>query len=221
MAKAYATVLCSLLVILVSGCSGSPTAPSDLPGSWFAPAVPLPTTDARFDGTFYDALVHGARDFAASSPLRRLTVSPSVYLQRTGLSDAFVAQLEQTFREEIPAFTGGALSLARFETGDTLRPDAAGWIVIELRADDTAACGLTKLGASAGHMWINTTARCARRGEPVPFASLFAHEMGHALGFYHVDSGLMQPDVTFDQQLTERERFHGAIAYTQPVVSLR
>lgn len=192
-----------------------------MPSGWLTPSAPMPTTDPRFDQGFYNQLAHGTYEFGTSTPLHHLTQSPSVYLQRTGLSDAFVAQIEQTFRDEIPAFTGGALTLAQFQTGTTLKPDADGWIVIELGLDDAAACGLTKLGAAAGHMWINTAGKCARRGEITAFASLYAHEMGHALGFYHVEYGLMQASVTFDQTLTERERFHGAVAYTQANGSTR
>lgn len=211
MTKRLGVVLFAMLAVR---CGGAPMAPSAEPFTWLTPSAPLPVTNPRFDQSFYNELAHGTLE-APSAPLRRLMQSPSVYLQRTGLSDAFVGQIEQTFKDEIPAFTGGVLTLARFESGEALRPDADGWIVIELAHDEAAACGNTKLGASAGHMWINTKASCARRGEPVAFPSLFAHEMGHALGFYHVDAGLMQPNVTYDQSLTEREQFHGAVAYTQ------
>lgn len=209
---------CILLIALASvGCgSASPVAPS-AGFSWLTPSAPLPTTNPQFDQTFYNALAHGTLEMGTSAPLRRLLQSPSIYLQRAGLSDAFVAQVEQTYRQEIPAFTGGALTLARFETGESPRPEADGWIVIELRNDDAADCGSTKLGASAGHMWINTASKCERGGSLL--VSIFAHELGHALGFYHVDSGLMQPFVTVDQTLTAREQYHGAVAYTQAIGS--
>lgn len=194
-----------LLALLAIRCGSNPIAPST--ASWFAPS--LPTTDARFDATFYNELVHGTLE-APSMPARRLWQSPSVYLQRTGLSDAFVAQIEQTIREEIPAFTGNALHLAQWETGTALKPDTDGWIVIELR-DDAGDCGRTIVGASAGHVIINTADKCLRRDALL--TAIFAHEIGHALGFYHVDAGLMQAYVTVDQTLTERERFHGAVAY--------
>lgn len=221
--KARAIVPVLLLALMAIRCGGAPASPSapSLASLLAPPAVPLPV-DTRFEPSFYRDLAHGTYEApTAPAPVRRWLRSPSVYLQRRGLSDAFVAMLEQTFREEIPAFTGGALVLDRFESGVELRPDVEGWIVIELGTDDAKACGLTKLGAEAGHMWINAAAKCARRGEPVAFPSLFAHEMGHALGFYHVAEGLMQPTVTFEQGLTEREKYHGAAMYAQPNGSTR
>lgn len=211
-------IIIGVAVLLCAGCAGnSPIAPSSTGFSWLTPSAPLPTTNPQFDQSFYNALAHGTLEMGTSTPLHRLMQSPSIYLQRAGLSDAFVAQIEQTYREEIPAFTGGALTLARFEAGETTRAEAGGWIVIELRNDGAADCGSTKLGASAGHIWINTAAKCQRDGSL--YLSIFAHELGHALGFYHVDSGLMQPYVTKDQQLTDREQLHGAVAYTQALGS--
>lgn len=210
------------LALVTFGCGSNPVAPST--SNWLAPSLPLPTTDARFDPAFFNELAHGTLEFpdAPPAPLHRLTQSPSVYLQRTGLSDAFVAQIEQMFREEIPAFTGGALTLNQFQSGEALKPDTSDWIVIELRTDDPPNCGATTFGLFGSHVQINMASRCALRGQTIPPAALFAHEMGHALGFYHVDAGLMQTYYSIDapeQTLTDREKYHGAVAYTQAIGS--
>lgn len=200
--------------LLTSGCGGGPTAPSAVPPSgWLGLSAPLPTSDPRFNADFYQQLVRGTLESSTPFSPRRLASPPSIYLQRSGLSDAFVADVERRIRAEVPAFTGGALTVARWETGLEARPESEGWIVIELRTDEAVNCGMSKVGASAGHIWINTASKCARRGEPTGPASLFAHEVGHALGFFHVDAGLMQADVPMDQELTDRERYHGAVAY--------
>lgn len=203
-----------VVALCAVGCGASPSAPT--------PAVPAPSlpTDPRFDLTFYRQLTQNAHD-GPPARLQRLTSSPRIYLQRTGLSDGFVAQLEQTARELIPAFTGGALSLAGWEAGTETRADANGWIMVTLRNDDAANCGNANVGLAAGHIWLNTKPNCARRGEIVGTAAMFAHELGHALGFWHTGEGLMQsPAVSLDQQITDRERYHGAYAYTQPNGSL-
>lgn len=196
--------------VALSGCHAAPMGPSPSLASLLSPPFVAPS-DAAYDATFYRALVHGG----GATPLRRLEASPRIYLKRTGLSDGFVAQLEQTARETLPAFTGGALTVAGWETGTALRPDTPGWIIVELRVDERAACGETRLGAVAGHVTLNTKLACQRDGEPVAYAAVFAHELGHALGFYHVGDGLMQPDVVRGAGVSARERYHGALAYRQ------
>lgn len=206
----------SLVLLLLSAACGSSPAPTPTP---IVPTFTAPS-DPRFDLGFYRQLAHNALDNPVH-PLQRLTQSPAIYLQRTGLSDAFVAQLEQTARDLIPAFTGGALALAGWETGTEAPADRAGWITVTLRNDESANCGNANVGLAAGHIWLNTASRCGRNGEPVMYASGFAHELGHALGFWHVDGGLMRGGtISTDATLSDRERYHGALAYQQPIGSL-
>lgn len=72
-----------------------------------------PTVDlipeAGFDLGFYRQFARGSLD-GPIQPIRRLTSSPSMYLQTAGLSPATVAAYEQAARVTIPAMTGGQLT---------------------------------------------------------------------------------------------------------------
>lgn len=182
-----------------------------------APTVDLIPDAAPFDLTFYRQFARGALEGPVDQ-LRVLAQAPSIYLQRTGLSDANVAALERAARDVIPALTGGRFQLVAWEVGNELRADANGWITVEAVNDDAQPCGRTSLGASVGHMWLNIASRCSFQGNRVD-PPLFAHEVGHGLGFSHVgDTGhLMHSRATFSERRStlpsDAERYHAAIAY--------
>jgi len=104
-----------------------------------SPTVDLIPDAAPFDLGFYRQLVRdGLESPGALQPLRLLGASPSIYLQRAGLTDATVAAFEQAARGVVPALTGGRLAVATFASGAEARPTAVGWIVAELVSDDVA-----------------------------------------------------------------------------------
>ena len=173
-----------------------------------------------FDLTFYRQFVRGALD-GRTDPIRRWTQAPSIYLQRTGLSDATVAALERAARDVVPALTGGRFQVAAWDTGLERRSAQSGWIVVELVTEPAVnSCGRAEI--SAGHIWLNIAALCHHQGHAV-HAPLFAHELGHALGFYHVrdDAALMTDlrNIWLTGTITARERHHAALAYARPVGS--
>src|SRR3990167_3429402 len=96
--------------------------------------------EAGFDLSFYRQLPPGALE-GRMDPLRRWTQNPSIYLQRTGLSDATVVALERAARDVVPALTGGRLSVAAWETGQEKRSAQSGWIVVETYITAEPLCG--------------------------------------------------------------------------------
>lgn len=221
--------LSALLLVPLIACGGTGVSPSPvpspvpvpLPAPAPAPAQPplVQPDPARFDATFNAQLVHDAYDHpGALQPSILLQADPSVYLQAAGLSAATVAALEHAARVAIPALSGDLRHVAAFETGATLRPDAVGWIVVEIVNDDAQPCGRTFIGAAAGHSWLNIIARCQFGGFEVD-PPLFAHEIGHAVGFFHVAEvgHLMHPRATFTERRSiepsDTERYHAALAY--------
>jgi hypothetical protein len=241
-----------LVILFGCGGESSPTRPTPVPTPAPAPtAAPTPTpapTRVILTGTITDTLSgatvgtcpartvgkrpdrsqplgSGLRSaFGSTSesptlwPLRVLTAAPSFYIEvegAKGLSKEVAADLEPVARRIVPALTGGRFQVVRWETGPTPRPEQAGWIVIE-RRDEAGVCGRALVGGSAGHIWLDANQQgCS-------FTAVFAHELGHALGFWHVTTGgsLMyrqQRNSNLADAPTERERDHAAIAYRRPV----
>lgn len=167
--------------------------------------------EAGFDLGFYRQLVRGALN-GSMEPLRRLTASPSIYLQTAGLSPAMVSSMEAAARAVVPALTGGALSVAGWETGEAAKVPQAGWIVISTDHEVPGECGRSTI--AGGDIHISTRPNCVDSGYA---ATNLAHELGHALGFRHVPSGLMAAPAPRGVTLpSEPERYHGAIAYKRP-----
>lgn len=176
-----------------------------------SPIVDLIPSEPPFSSIFYGQLVRNMLEGTTPEPVRVLPASPSLYIQTTGLSSSTVNALAEAARAIVPALTGGKLSVVTIETGDALRPNAPGWITVELvNEPDNPHCGRSEIGALAGHVWLNTKAPTCI----VP--SLFQHELGHALGFWHIDvpNSLMNCCGNLRSiVLTDAEKYHAAIAY--------
>jgi hypothetical protein len=144
---------------------------------------------APFSLTFYRQFARdGFEQPHALDVVRSLRQAPACYLQTKGLSADVVRSLESAARAVVPMFTGSTFTVATFETGTELRPRQNGWIVVDTHDDssESANCGQAYPGAPDGSIWINTSQTCYRNTDML--LSTFAHEIGHALGFSHVDN---------------------------------
>ena len=176
------------------------------------PRVSL-VSQSGFDLEFYRQF---ARDSLRFPSLRQLVVlqeSPSFYMEvegEKGFSAEIATKLERVARRIVPDLTGGRLHVARWETGPTPRAPREGWITVE-RRDQEATCGSALPGAVAGQIWMSSVQPGCR------IESTFAHEIGHALGFFHVERpGSMMNNPTQGDAPSEFERRHAAIAYSRP-----
>lgn len=178
-----------------------------------------------FSLEFYRELVRDSLEASTLEPLLRWTSNPSVYVDIRNpkggvLSASEVDLIHRAAAEAITAFSGGALSLARFESGAAARGEQDGWINVEIIHDPAADyCGEATVGANPGVVVINYDS-CTCNGQKFS-ASTVAHEFGHALGFYHVadEASLMyyaDGEVCDTATPSARERHHGALAYTRP-----
>lgn len=184
--------------------------------------------EASFDLNFYRQLARDDFDRIQDrlQPLWVLSQAPSFYMEtegEKGLARSTVARLELVARRVVPALTGGRFQVARWETGPVPRPPQPGWITIE-RNDDIGGpdvppgyvvCGRAYIGAPAGQISLHGDQVCR-------IEAVFAHELGHALGFFHVNrrGAMMYPyeiaaDSAADAPI-DAERSAAAIAYARP-----
>jgi hypothetical protein len=168
-----------------------------------------------FSMQFYRELVRDMYEKSEGSPWRvlRWTSAPSFYVRTVDQNgrpvEPEVLQVTlDALRRAVPAYTGGTYAAASIETGVDERPAATGWINVNFRREfnpgtitlyeDICSCGSIK----------------------VP-GSVTMHEVGHAMGFFHVSDkkSLMYP---FDDggcragELSSAEAFHAAVAYSRP-----
>ena len=176
------------------------------------PTVDLIPLAGGFDLAFYRAFARDSLEDAIQ-PRRVRRTAPSIYVQTTGMSAAYVSALEASARALVPALTGGRFQLQRWETGDAARAPADGWITVALFSDPANSCGRGVVGGEAGRAFRNTAERCRYHGEPVGTVDLFAHEIGHAMGFTHVTGFHLMNPTSGPGTPTATERFHAAIAY--------
>jgi len=190
--------------------------------------VDLIRNAAPFSMDFYRQFARGSFDHQADGApfaLQRWTTAPSFYVKTIDqngrpIEPEVLTRVYDAIRAAVPAFTGGVYSVAALETGTETRPQASGWINVDIRRDpaEKSVCGFAQIGANPGSVTLNDDV-CSCGSNKIPGA-VTMHEVGHAMGFFHVgDRGsLMFPFVAGDcppGALSAAETNHAKIAYTR------
>lgn len=197
-----------------------------------APSRPDLPVDYRFDHALWDQLVFDAWDCPSAAacpssygsggpalevPDRTIRVLPDpqpgvrIVTQRPDGASAFSESELSGMREAIPAAISALTGTPYIgpiveETTDRV---SSGWITIVREDFPEDVCGRAWVGAIAGRIEMGADADC-------DFLPLLRHEIGHALGFWHVGTN---DDLMFPEQGARRldfspaERYHGQIAY--------
>jgi Matrixin len=182
---------------------------------------------APFSMAFYRNFVRGTFD-ATGAPyaVLRWMESPRVYVKTVDQNGRPVEpEVLEVVRESIgravTLFTAGRLSVAALETGTDTRPPAPGWIMVDIRRDpnERQICGFASIGANPGSITLNNDV-CSCGSNKIPGA-LVLHEVGHALGFFHVPdrNSVMYPFLPGNcpsGTLSLAEQYHAGIAYSRP-----
>jgi hypothetical protein len=175
---------------------------------------------APFDLAFYRELVRNASESESLQPLRRWTRNPSIYLQDVGNVDAKTLDLVDSLaRQAVSDWSAGTLSVVVVERGPASRQGQPGWLTV-LFGTDTQYCGLSDVGRDGGTVtFYPRTPNCGCNGYSLRPKTI-RHEVGHAMGYWHTSSPtdvMYRTTSTCDLALSDRERYHAAIAYSRPV----
>jgi len=182
---------------------------------------------APFNMDFYRKFARGTFDQpGAPFPILRWTTAPSFYVKTTdqngkAIEPEVMVRVLDAIRQAVPAFTAQHYSAAAIETGTDARPQAQNWINVDIRRDpaEHRVCGQAFIGANPGQITLNDDV-CSCGSNKIPGA-VTMHEVGHALGFFHVDdrASLMFPFIAGDcpaGALSPAESYHAGIAYSRP-----
>jgi len=169
----------------------------------------------------------------ALQPLRRWTIAPMWYLvtttedTREAVSEADLERVEAAVRATVPAWTGGAFAVAVVQRG-TAPPTQSGWMIVRFEAEPDPSvpfyCGRSTVGANPGSLTLVNGRNCLNFPSGVFNERVVAHEVGHAMGFWHVAGfeqhvmgtvvvgPLTRNATTFP---SDAERHHARIAYAR------
>ena len=180
-----------------------------------------------FSQEFYRQFVRGTYDVpGAPYGVQRWMEAPRFYVKTVDqngrpIEPEVMAVVLEAIPRAVAEYSAGRLSVAALETGTASRASEVGWINVDIRRDpnERQTCGFAKIGANPGSITLNNDV-CSCGSNKIPGA-LVLHEVGHALGYFHVPdrNSVMYPFLPGNcpaGQLSTAEKYHAAIAYSRP-----
>jgi hypothetical protein len=184
---------------------------------------------APFSMEFYRQFVRGMYDHSSDAdapyPNFRWTSEPNFYVRTIdsggrSVEPEVLAVTLDALRRAVPAYTAGTYQAGTIETGRDARSETTGWINVDFRRNTGGnTCGTSFVGRNPGVITLYIDV-CSCGSNKVPGA-VTMHEVGHAMGFFHVSdrSSLMFPFIAGQCPagvLSAAEAHHAAVAYARP-----
>lgn len=232
-------------VLLIAGCSSSPTTPSPLIVTVSSPTVTAPVappvvvtpstppapnpllSDPRFSLSFYRDFAQGRYEHGTIYPLNRLSRAPMIFLntvdnQGATINSTTLTTIIDAFVDVAGIWSGQRFGIAGVERGIGSRANQAGWLTVTFSAETTALCGTSNHGQDGGVITFYYRQRCGCGASSISPA-IAKHELGHAFGYWHTPN---RDDVMTGSPLSQcemtpspLEQLHAQIAYSQPIGS--
>jgi hypothetical protein len=159
-------------------------------------------------------------------PIRRWTRNPNFYVNtinpRSGqpLFPSEIELIQQVIRDTVPQLTAGQFSAGTIEVAAGARARRADFINVSIVYEPNEDyCGRAVVGGNPGEITINYE-RCRTRacGQFPP--QVIAHEVGHAMGYWHTSAeGIMNPYASphcTNVRFSADELLHARVAYARP-----